>query len=59
MLVQTARRANVKQLAVFHHDPDSTDKILDECQRGFNQTYSSRKASMSIFWAREGLTIAV
>jgi ribonuclease BN (tRNA processing enzyme) len=59
MLAQVAHRAQVKQLAVFHHDPDSTDKIVDECQRGFNQAYSSRSPGMSIFWAREGLTIAV
>ena len=59
MLAQVAYQAKVKQLAIFHHDPDSTDKILDECQRGFNQAYSTRNPGMSIFWSREGLTIAV
>ena len=53
--VSSARRAGVKKLALFHHDPDRTDVQLDYltekyCQPGDN-------GGMEVFFAREGSEI--
>lgn len=53
--VASARRAGVKKLALFHHDPDRTDVQLDYltekyCQAGDN-------GGMEVFFAQEGMEI--
>ncbi len=49
--VQVAQQANVKRLALFHHDPSHDDSFLEElekqCQRQFPAS----------FFAREGLEV--
>jgi phosphoribosyl 1,2-cyclic phosphodiesterase len=53
--IAAANRAGVKQLALFHHDPDRSDATLDEladvyCEPG---KYGGTK----VFFAREGMEI--
>lgn len=49
----TAREARVKQLYLFHHDPDRTDKdflpILKEAQKVFENTEIATEASFYVF----------
>lgn len=59
VLLDTASRSNVKQLAVFHHDPQHSDKLLDDIWMEQRAKYRSEKRKMDIFWAREGMTLAI
>ncbi len=51
--VQTAQEANVRQLALFHHDPMHTDDELDEIEQ------QARALFPSAFLAREGMEISL
>lgn len=53
--IATAKRANVKRLALFHHDPDRSDLALD----ALAETHTRRSAQngMEIIFAREGQQI--
>jgi phosphoribosyl 1,2-cyclic phosphodiesterase len=51
--VQVAREINAKTLVLFHHDPDSTDRIVDSLLR------SAREEFDSVFAASEGLSITL
>jgi len=59
VILELAEKADVKQLAIFHHDPQHSDKILDslwhECHAGTGDSESR----MNVFWAREGMTLAI
>jgi len=59
MLLNVAHQAKVKQLAVFHHDPEHTDAVLDKLWADYRPSYADAEPPMSLFWSREGLTIAV
>lgn len=52
-----AIRAQVKNLALFHHDPESTDRAIDAKIESCCQRASKRGASLDIFAAREGLEL--
>lgn len=54
--LEIAARSRVKQLAIFHHDPQHSDKFLDEL---WVRNRCNREFDMDIFWAREGLTLAI
>lgn len=45
--VEAARKAEVKKLALFHHDPSHTDEHLEtiekECKRKFPNTFAARE----------------
>lgn len=58
-LIEVAGKAGVKQLAVFHHDPQHTDSMLDLLWDRYAKMARSVNPTMNIFWAREGMTIAV
>ncbi|NQZ58139.1 MAG: MBL fold metallo-hydrolase [Lentisphaeraceae bacterium] len=58
-LLKVAHKAKVKQVAVYHHDPTHTDKFLDELSTNYLHKYQDRKPLMEVFWAREGLTLAL
>lgn len=58
-VIEAAAKANVKQLALFHHDPQHSDKVLDELWVKYRTRYLARSRKMDLFWAREGLTVAV
>jgi hypothetical protein len=59
VLLETAFKSNVKQLAVFHHDPQHSDQFLDDLWMGIRSKYSSDIRKMDVFWAREGMTLAI
>ena len=56
-IVDAARRASVKRLAICHHDPLRTDSQIDE----FSETYCSREytGNMDTFFAREGMQVEI
>ncbi len=59
VLLEIAYRAKVKQLAFFHHDPQHTDKLLNELWTKYSPKYHTADPPMHIFWAREGLTMPI
>ena len=59
VVLEVASRAKVKQLAIFHHDPQHSDRFLDELWMKKRSEYPPEKHDMDLFWAREGLTISV
>jgi phosphoribosyl 1,2-cyclic phosphodiesterase len=58
-VIDAASRADVKQLAMFHHDPQHSDKVLDDLWGKYRSRYLAGPQKMDLFWAREGLTLAV
>jgi phosphoribosyl 1,2-cyclic phosphodiesterase len=54
--INSANRAKVKKLVLFHHDPNRTDKQLEELETGYQRRIAG-KTSMQIMMAREGLTV--
>ncbi len=59
LLFDIAYKAHVKQLAIFHHDPQHSDKFLDELWMKSRSKFHSDYKKMDVFWAREGLTLAI
>jgi phosphoribosyl 1,2-cyclic phosphodiesterase len=59
VLMDVAYKEGVKQLAVFHHDPQHSDVILDRLWEEYGPKYTSKNPPMSVFWAREGITLAI
>jgi phosphoribosyl 1,2-cyclic phosphodiesterase len=57
VLLDIASEAKVKQLAIFHHDPQHSDKFLDELWINNRTRFNSN--GMELFWAREGMTLAI
>ncbi len=53
--IGAANRAGVKKLALFHHDPDRTDRELDEMAKIYCEP--GRYGDTEIFFAREGMEI--
>ncbi len=53
--IASAKRAGVKQLALFHHDPERSDDQLDE----MTQTYCTTGTTdaLQVYFAREGQKI--
>lgn len=52
--IKSARRAGVKRLALFHHDPERGD---DELDRLGEKYCSGDNGDLEVFFAREGLEI--
>lgn len=59
LLAEIAYKENVKQLAVFHHEPLHSDAMLDKIWPQYFSRYSTSVPPMNVFWAREGMTLAV
>ena len=59
LLLEVAYRAQVKQLALFHHDPQHSDKVLNDLWTKYSPKYHTSDPPMHIFWAREGLTMPI
>lgn len=59
LLLDVAYKSRVKQLAIFHHDPQHSDKFLDHLWLQNRTLYHTKEHRMDLFWAREGVTLAV
>jgi phosphoribosyl 1,2-cyclic phosphodiesterase len=59
LLIDAAHRQKVKQLSVFHHDPQHSDTMLDRLWKAYAPQYALKEKPMNIFWAREGMTVAI
>jgi hypothetical protein len=49
----------IARLAVFHHDPQHSDRFLDALSMESRSKYRSDEGEMEFFWAREGMTLAI
>ena len=52
-----ALRAGVKQLYLFHHDPDHDDRRMDALVQHARKLVAKRKGKLKVDAAREGMTI--
>ena len=52
-----AVQANVKSLALFHHDPESTDRDIDSMVRSCRGRAAKRGSAVTVFAAREGVEL--
>lgn len=59
MVAQIAQEEKVKQLAIFHHEPQYSDATLDRIWADLSPKYSFASPPMNLFWAREGMTLAI
>ena len=50
--IESARRAGVKRLAMFHHDPERTDSQIDEMAKEYCQP--GKYGELEVFFAKEG-----
>jgi phosphoribosyl 1,2-cyclic phosphodiesterase len=55
--VALALQAGVKQLSLFHHDPDHDDKRIDGLVKHARQLVAKRRAKLHVDAACEGMTI--
>jgi len=55
--VALALKAHVKQLCLFHHDPDHDDRRMDELVKYARNLVAKKKSKMKVEAAREGMTI--
>jgi ribonuclease BN (tRNA processing enzyme) len=58
-VIEAASKAEVKQLAIFHHEPQHSDKVIDDLWGKYRTRCLAGASVMDLFWAREGLTLAV
>lgn len=56
---ELALKAQVKQLVLFHHDPDRTDEELDALQQESESWFSERKVELICSVAYEGLELTL
>ncbi len=59
VLIELAQQAQVKQLAIFHHDPQHSDTMLDEYLLELEERFDTGDNQLNFFWAREGITLPV
>jgi phosphoribosyl 1,2-cyclic phosphodiesterase len=55
--VKLALQAGVKQLSLFHHDPDHDDKRIDKMVQHARRLVAKQKGKLRVDAAREGMTI--
>jgi ribonuclease BN (tRNA processing enzyme) len=55
--VALALQAGVKQLCLFHHDPDHDDKRIDGLVKHARRLVAKQKGKLRVDAAREGMTI--
>jgi phosphoribosyl 1,2-cyclic phosphodiesterase len=56
-IVDVAAAANVRQCAIFHHDPMHSDSIIDKVIDQGRERAKANGAELTLFGAREGLQI--
>ncbi|MDR1287921.1 MAG: MBL fold metallo-hydrolase [Treponema sp.] len=54
--INSANKARVKKLVLFHHDPNRTDRQLEQLENEYRSRIRG-KTGMEIMMAREGLTV--
>ncbi len=59
LLMEMAYRAQVKKLAIFHHDPDHSDEMIDELWQRLSPPYEQTDPPMQVFYAREGMSLPI
>ncbi|OGV59566.1 MAG: hypothetical protein A2498_03195 [Lentisphaerae bacterium RIFOXYC12_FULL_60_16] len=59
LVARLAYEEKVKQVAIFHHEPQYSDTTLDRIWADLSPRYSLASPSMNLFWAREGMTVAI
>jgi phosphoribosyl 1,2-cyclic phosphodiesterase len=57
LLLKVAHEQGVRQLAVFHHDPEHSDDFFDRMAQQYEPFYRDATPPMQLFWAREGMTV--
>ncbi len=57
LLLRVAHAQCVRQVAVFHHDPDHSDAFFDFLEQQYGTHYRKESPPMRVFWAREGMTV--
>ncbi len=57
LIVRIAIEQKVRQLAVFHHDPEHADAFFDSMTAQYAPLGQNASPPMEIFWAREGVTL--
>jgi len=55
--IDTAINANVKELYLFHHDPNHDDAAIEEIQKHSNEIIKEKGSSIICHIAKEGMTI--
>ena len=58
-VLEIALKAGVQRLVLFHHDPDSDDRLLEKRLKGCKKTIRTHKSSMKCFLAKEGSSFLV
>ena len=56
-IVEFAMKANVKQLALFHHDPTHDDAMVDNIVKHAQRLLALQKSTVQCFGAAEGMEI--
>ncbi|MCX5794507.1 MAG: response regulator [Elusimicrobia bacterium] len=56
-VIGLAAKAEVKQLALFHHDPEHTDEMMDGFVAGCQELIRSRGYRLDCFGAQEGMAL--
>jgi phosphoribosyl 1,2-cyclic phosphodiesterase len=59
LVLRIAHEQGVKQLAAFHHDPERSDTLIDDLWKQHAPAYRNAAQPMSVFWAREGMTVEI
>ncbi len=54
-----ASKAGAKRVALFHHDPGHDDDAMDALVESSVKLVTSRKTTLEVFAAREGLTVEI
>jgi phosphoribosyl 1,2-cyclic phosphodiesterase len=54
--INSAHKAKVKKLVLFHHDPNRTDHELDRLEAGYQKRVTG-KTAVEVMMAREGLCV--
>ncbi|MFZ0390560.1 MAG: MBL fold metallo-hydrolase [Calditrichia bacterium] len=57
--VDLAIRSQVKQLALFHHDPDHDDEVIDQMEQLSCELIEERGATIQCVAAREGMILEI
>ncbi len=58
-VLEMAALAKVKRLALFHHDPDANDRLLEKRLAWCNKRIRQRKSRLKCYLAKEGATLFV